>query len=411
MTLRDAKQIDSTISPGAASQGTWDVIVMGAGPAGSVAAYGCARLGAKVLLVDKASFPRPKVCGCCLSDAAVRSLDQMQLGDVIAASGAHRLTALQLCASGRSASLPLPGGVAISRDLFDVSLINRAIDAGVSFMPSCAADVAACDETSRRVWLDPANEDRRYSANARVVVVATGLRTQLPGNLSHLAADVVESACIGVSTHVDRDNSPAAYEPGVIYMACGRDAYVGLVRLEDDRLDVAAAVRPIVMREAGGCGGALSEILRDAGLPAVDALADARWQGTPKLTRRAQRVAGERVLLAGDAAGYVEPLTGEGMAWAIASGWAAARWAAAARESEAWDASLESAWQREHRRLFRRPQLRCRLITAAARRPWAVRGAVGALRALPRLGRPTVRLATQANQAAWRLHQESGVQA
>ena len=58
-----------------------DVLVIGAGPAGSVTARELARRGRRVLLVDKAAFPRPKVCGCCLNAAAVArdvTLDGLQ---------------------------------------------------------------------------------------------------------------------------------------------------------------------------------------------------------------------------------------------------------------------------------------------------------------------------------------------
>ena len=47
-------------------QKSWDVIVIGAGVAGGLAAFDCARRGLRVLLVEKRSFPRWKVCGCCL---------------------------------------------------------------------------------------------------------------------------------------------------------------------------------------------------------------------------------------------------------------------------------------------------------------------------------------------------------
>ena len=59
---------------------SYDVVVIGAGPAGSVAAYRAATLGASVLLVDKASFPRVKVCGCCINARALAVFDRLGLG-------------------------------------------------------------------------------------------------------------------------------------------------------------------------------------------------------------------------------------------------------------------------------------------------------------------------------------------
>ncbi|MBX9624847.1 MAG: FAD-dependent oxidoreductase, partial [Gemmataceae bacterium] len=67
---------------------TWDAVVVGAGPAGSVTARGLARRGLAVLLVDKATFPRPKVCGCSLNAAALTGLGAVGLGHVPAACGA-----------------------------------------------------------------------------------------------------------------------------------------------------------------------------------------------------------------------------------------------------------------------------------------------------------------------------------
>ena len=67
-------KIAATVQFDEAVNQTWDVIVVGAGPAGSLTARELARLGRRVLLVDKASFPRPKVCGCCLSGSALAAL-------------------------------------------------------------------------------------------------------------------------------------------------------------------------------------------------------------------------------------------------------------------------------------------------------------------------------------------------
>jgi 2-polyprenyl-6-methoxyphenol hydroxylase-like FAD-dependent oxidoreductase len=114
-------------------------------------------------------------------------------------------------------------------------------------------------------------------------------------------------------------------------MATGRGGYVGLVRVEDGRLDMAAAFDPVFVKSVGGLGAAAETILREVGWPAPPALAEEPWKGTPALTRRARRLAGHRCFVVGDAAGYVEPFTGEGMAWAVMS--AAAVAASACAES------------------------------------------------------------------------------
>src|SRR5271156_2503277 len=82
------------------AQRHWDALVVGAGPAGSIAARQLARSGVSVLLVDKARFPRRKVCGCCVGAGAVAMLEQIGLGDLLPALGARSIRQFQLAAYG-----------------------------------------------------------------------------------------------------------------------------------------------------------------------------------------------------------------------------------------------------------------------------------------------------------------------
>lgn len=87
---------------------TWDAVVVGAGPAGSVTARELARRGRRVLLVDKATFPRAKVCGCCLNRASLAALDAVGLGDLPARLGAVPLDRVKLAAGRATVELNLP---------------------------------------------------------------------------------------------------------------------------------------------------------------------------------------------------------------------------------------------------------------------------------------------------------------
>jgi len=340
---------------------TWDVLVIGAGPAGSVTARELARRGSRVLLVDRASFPRPKVCGCCLNGAAIRTLERLRLDHVL--EGAAPLDRLVLTAGARTAELPLGRGLALSREALDSRLLAEAVRSGVEFRPGTIM-----------------NRDGELMTQARVVVVATGLmRGETPAKCgSRIGAGVVLPASA----------APSFYEPQAIHMAVGRGGYVGLVRLEDDRLDVAAAFDASFVKTAGGMGPAAESILRGAGRPVPHGLATGAWKGTPALTRRPPRVAGPRFFAVGDAAGYVEPFTGEGLAWAVMSGAALAP--IAARAARAWDDSLAREWERTHRHIIGRRQRICRLVARVLRSPFLCRLAVRALGALPVLGRPVV---------------------
>src|SRR5262245_36831927 len=95
--------------------GRYDVVVIGAGPAGAMAALRCARLGSSVVLNDRRRFPREKVCGCCITAAALATLDDAGLDDLPARHGARPLHELRVACGRRWTRLPLPGGVCLSR--------------------------------------------------------------------------------------------------------------------------------------------------------------------------------------------------------------------------------------------------------------------------------------------------------
>src|SRR5262249_32848771 len=140
------------------------------------------------------------------------------------------------------------------------------------------------------------------------------------------------------------EEAPGFFAPGTIYMACGEGGYVGLTRLEDGRLDVAAALSPAHVRRASGLAGASAHILDATDWPSLAELGRLSWRGTPALSRQARCPAGRRYFVVGDAAGYIEPFTGEGMAWALASAVALAP--LVVRAAEHWRPEMIGHWRR-----------------------------------------------------------------
>ena len=112
------------------------------------------------------------------------------------------------------------------------------------------------------------------------------------------------------------------------------------------------------------------------------------WRATPALTRRRARLTAPGLFVVGDAAGYVEPFTGEGMAWALASGAVVAPWASLAVEG--WHPQLAAGWEAVYRRKVRRRQWPCRGVSFVLRRPKLTALTVRALAAAPALARPAV---------------------
>ena len=155
----------------------WDAIVIGAGPAGAIAAHELSRRGAATLLVERYSFPRAKVCGGCLNGGALSLLDSLHLDHTLTAAHAAPTNSFVLHAKRRSAALDLPAGVAIDRAGFDAALVRAAISRGAEFLSETTATVAADvppDNAWRTVSLGT-RDQQIHRARAGVVLAADGL--------------------------------------------------------------------------------------------------------------------------------------------------------------------------------------------------------------------------------------------
>jgi flavin-dependent dehydrogenase len=217
------------------------------------------------------------------------------------------------------------------------------------------------------------------------VIAADGLGGRLLARGDPDAAPAAPGARVGAGVVVD--GAPEFYRAGTVYMACGAGGYVGLVRLEDGRLDIAAALDVEQVRSGHGPAATVARLLGEAGWPAPPDLEGAGWKGTLPLTRQAKCLAAGRVFSVGDAAGYIEPFTGEGIARAFAAGLAVAP--VAARAVRAWDERLARAWAARCRAARR--QLTCRVAAGVLRQPWLVRTLIGILSVAPALAAPVVR--------------------
>ena len=335
----------------------WDAVVMGAGPAGAIAARQLALSGARVLLVDKARLPRDKVCGGCLGGAALDVLDSLGLGGLPAAIGGVPLNTFTLASGRATARVPIGRRIAVSRRSFDAELVREAHRAGATVCDGARAMLPPTNARDSRVVM-LRQHDGDIAVYASVVLVATGLAAPPAGCLTHSAAQTR----VGLGAILER--APCNAEAGELIMACGRQGYVGITGVEAGRYDVAAAVDPRAL--AGRSPGAVvADIMTRSGrTPTID-LEAVSWHGTPPLTRSVTPLASDRCLLIGDAAAYVEPFTGEGIGWAMHSAVLAAE--LVTRYRGYWDESIVRTWPRIYARALGSRQRSCRVLSQSLR--------------------------------------------
>ncbi|MBI3466744.1 MAG: FAD-dependent monooxygenase, partial [Planctomycetes bacterium] len=215
---------------------SWDVLVVGAGPAGALAARQLALHGDRVLLVDRKTFPRWKVCGACVNGHALSVLRIVGLSGVVQQLRAVPLRRFSLWNSGRELTLSLPTGVAVSRERFDTELVKAAVTAGACFSPATTATVAGAEGPFRRVRLR--GERQTAEVAARLVLVADGLGH--PSLAAHAEFRMKRTRQTRIGCGTSLPQAPAGFNAGTIYMGVSRHGYVGMVRLEDGSLNVAA---------------------------------------------------------------------------------------------------------------------------------------------------------------------------
>jgi len=287
-----------------------DAVVVGAGPAGSAAAWSLAKRGARVTLVDRAQFPRVKVCGGCLAPGGLAVLERIGVGPRIPSlEDAPRIHALELRSGDAGVRLSIPGYRVIDRARFDNELVRAAVRQGVSFIPGALARVGP----DSGVYVERDRE--RIVLRPRIVVVCDGIKGSSLGRDSRFAWRVRARSRVGLGVIAQR--LPASLRCDAVTMLHAREGYLGVAPLGDGRAILAAAADPGSIRSHAR-GGAMLSILDRFGLDPRCFGALGRPTGAPALTRRRTRVEADgRVFLIGDATGYIEPFTGEGVSWAL----------------------------------------------------------------------------------------------
>lgn len=294
-----------------------DVVVVGAGPAGSTTALLLARAGIAVRIIDRAAFPRRKVCGEYLNAGAVDALARLGLLEAVRAAAAPLLGVRLVSGGAPPVRLPFSRpALACARETLDLLLLDAAMAAGATFERGRVEDIVAephgrCAGVRIRTEDDAAVERR-----ARVVVGADGIGSVVARRLE-LARPARRGARYAVGGHY----AGFGGLDGHVEMYAGGGAYFALNPLGADRTNVMV----VIPRERlgqwsndvdAGVGGAAAELGRG-----VRSFAQARRLGARvavgPLAHDVRRPFAPGAILVGDAAGFLDPFTGQGVFLAL----------------------------------------------------------------------------------------------
>lgn len=344
----------------------FDVIIVGGGPAGASCAAFCARAGVRTLVLERATFPRDKVCGDCLNPDCWPVLERLGAAERVRQLPHAALRSVEfISARGRRIALPFPaiepGEIAVKRSALDaVLLANAAANSASVWHGVAVCGVRPSDEAGS---LDGFTVETALGVTentpikSRFLVAADG-RNSIVARLLGMLAETRATPPnrIGLQAHIP---CPAEFGSQV-QMRWFPEGYGGLAPVGGGELNISLTGPPRTL-----------EALKTWAHAEFHLPADQAWRTIAPLDRQPAPSAASAggAFLIGDSARVVEPFTGEGIYYALRSGELAAEAIIRAVRGGCTTAQAAGSYRESHARMYRGRLWVNRLARAAALHP------------------------------------------